>query len=337
MQTQNKLGYKSKIITTSQKIKKNKNIYYGNLINSRFSVPSFFFIIKIFNEIKKYDIIHVHNFWNIFVTISILSAKISGKKIILSPHGSLHKNNIKKNFFLKIIFYFFIDHICLKSISKFHFLNQYEKKNFTFQKLLKKNNYFIIPNSVKKVFTKKKKLKMFKTKYNFSYIGRLSKNKGIELMISSYLTFKKKFSNSSLHIIGPDSNYKKVLINKYRKYLSKFNIFFYKPNYSDQRFNIMGNSTANFLLSDLECDSVLSKEVWASRGLLIITKNSFNENYYKNKIALIVKQNIRSVCIAMNKSIIETKSVDKIKENGYKYFLNYLNITKNTKKIINSY
>jgi len=99
----------------------------------------------------------------------------------------------------------------------------------------------------------------------------------------------------------------------------------------------MANSTAVFLLSDLECDSVLSKEVWASKGLLITTKNSFNENYFEKKIALIVKQNKKSVCDAIIKSIIDRKSVDKIKENGYKYSQLRLNILHNTKKLTKSY
>tara|TARA_B100001996_G_C18418946_1_gene499912 strand:- start:300 stop:626 length:327 start_codon:yes stop_codon:yes gene_type:complete len=99
----------------------------------------------------------------------------------------------------------------------------------------------------------------------------------------------------------------------------------------------MENSTAVILLSDLECDSVLSKEVWSSKGLLITTKNSFNENYFEKKIALIVKKNIRSVSEAMIKSILNRKSLDKIRENGYIYSLTRLNIVENTKKLTKSY
>ena len=156
-------------------------------------------------------------------------------------------------------------------------------------------------------------------------------------MISSYLECKKKYPNISLHIIGPNSNYKKFLINTLKFGSKKNNIFFHKPIYNYSRFNIMENSTAVILLSDLECDSVLSKEVWSSKGLLITTKNSFNENYFEKKIALIVKKNTRSVSEAMIKSILNRKSLDKIRENGYIYSLTRLNIVENTKKLTKSY
>tara|TARA_B100001175_G_scaffold295481_1_gene283565 strand:+ start:7450 stop:8580 length:1131 start_codon:yes stop_codon:yes gene_type:complete len=333
------LGYKVKILTTSDKyIGETNKIYFGKLLLNRFAIPNFSLLIKIYKEIKKHDIIHIHNFWNIFVTISIIFSKIQKKKIILSPHGSLHKENIKKNYLLKLIFFKLVEKKNLTFIYKFHFLNPNEKKNFYCKKILNKKNFMIIPNSIEKVYRKKKNIKKFKTnEFNFSYIGRISKNKGISLMISSYLECKKKYPNISLHIIGPNSNYKKFLINTLKFGSKKNNIFFHKPIYNYSRFNIMENSTAVILLSDLECDSVLSKEVWSSKGLLITTKNSFNENYFEKKIALIVKKNTRSVSEAMIKSILNRKSLDKIRENGYIYSLTRLNIVENTKKLTKSY
>jgi glycosyltransferase involved in cell wall biosynthesis len=338
-QAQRKLGYQSKILTTSKYlIKKNKFIYKGTLFNKRFAIPNLSLVIKIFNEIKKNDVIHIHNFWNVFVTISIIFSRYHKKKIILSPHGSMHKDNLKKNYLLKWIYYYLIEKKNLDQVHKFHFLNKRENINFSYKNYLKKNNSIIIPNSVDIINRKYKNIKKIITnKYNFSYIGRIAKNKGIEIMIESYLMFKKKNFDISLHIIGPNSTYKKFLQNKYNNVVLKKNIYFHKPIYSNIRFNIMNISTALFLLSDLECDSILAKEVWASKGLLITTKMSYNEDYYQKKIALIVNQNINSILKAMTKTIDDRKKMDIIKENGYKYSLLSLNIIKNTKKLTTSY
>ena len=115
------------------------------------------------------------------------------------------------------------------------------------------------------------------------------------------------------------------------------NIYFYKPIFDSTRFNIMNKSDGVFLLSDLECDSVLSKEVWSSKGLLVTTKNAFNESLNKKEIALIIARNKRAVSNIFHKIIKKRKSMDKIRENGYKYSLNKLNILKNTKKLTISY
>ena len=99
----------------------------------------------------------------------------------------------------------------------------------------------------------------------------------------------------------------------------------------------MKKSDGVFLLSDLECDSILSKEVWSSKGLLVTTKNAFNETYSEKKIALIIERNKRAVSNIFNEIIKKRKFMDKIRENGYKYSLNKLNILKNTKKLTKSY
>ena len=96
-------------------------------------------------------------------------------------------------------------------------------------------------------------------------------------------------------------------------------------------------TTKNDLLSDLECDSILSKEVWSSKGLLVTTKNAFNESFYKKEIALIIPKNKRAVSNILDKITKKRKSMDKIRENGYRYSLNKLNILKNTKKLTISY
>ena len=115
------------------------------------------------------------------------------------------------------------------------------------------------------------------------------------------------------------------------------NIYFHKPIFNDIRFNIMNKSDGVFLISDLECDSILSKEVWSSKGLLVTTKNAFNESFYKKEIALIIPKNKRAVSNILDKITKKRKSMDKIRENGYRYSLNKLNILKNTKKLTISY
>lgn len=338
MKFQRKFKYNAKILTSSKKNFSKKNVMIGKLINNRFAIPNFDLINRIFSEVKKFDIIHVHNFWNIFVSVAIFAAKLNKKKIILSPHGSLHKDNVKKNYILKMMFYKIFAKKLLRYINKFHFLNENEKKNFFIQKLIINKNYFLVPNSVKKIKIKKRVLKKFNnSRNNFCYIGRISPNKGIEILLEGFLEHRKKNQDISMNIIGPESSYKKYLMKKFNSKKNSNNIFFHKPIYSEYRFSIMNSVDGVFLLSDLECDSILSKEVWASKGLLISSKKAFNEINLKKKIALIINRNKFSVSKILEKVIKNENSIDNIKENGYMYSLNNLDISDNTKKLTISY
>ena len=335
---QRKLKYNVKILTSSKKNFNKENVIIGKLINNRFAIPNFNLINRIFSEVKKFDIIHIHNFWNIFVSIAIFAAKLNKKKIILSPHGSLHKENVKKNYILKMMFYKIFAKKLLRYINKFHFLNENEKKNFFFQKIIFNKKYFLVPNSIKKIKIKKRTLKKFnKSRNNFCYIGRISPNKGIEILLEGFLKYRKKNLDISMNIIGPESSYKKYLMKKFNSKKNSNNIFFHKPIYSEYRFSIMNSVNGVFLLSDLECDSILSKEVWASKGLLISSKKAFNEINLKKKIALIINRNKFSVSKILEKVIKNGNSIDNIKENGYMYSLNNLDISDNTKKLTISY
>ena len=59
--------------------------------------------------------------WNFITSISLYFAIYYKKKIIFSPHGTLDKHNIKKNFFLKKIYYYLIEKKNIKKINLIHF------------------------------------------------------------------------------------------------------------------------------------------------------------------------------------------------------------------------
>jgi glycosyltransferase involved in cell wall biosynthesis len=44
---------------------------------------------KLWKDIKKYDIVHVHGIWNIMTHLACHYAKIQKKPLVISPHGSL--------------------------------------------------------------------------------------------------------------------------------------------------------------------------------------------------------------------------------------------------------
>ena len=91
-------------------------------------------ILKIKNEIKKSQIIHLHNFWNFTIFVSLFFIIIYKKKIILTPHGSFDIYNMRKSYLKKYIYLFFFGNYQISKIQGFHFLTNQEKQNFIYKK-----------------------------------------------------------------------------------------------------------------------------------------------------------------------------------------------------------
>lgn len=334
MQYQNLLGYTSKIVTTSVLKKKIKNVFYGDLLLRRYAIPKLNFLKLIISKIKQNDIVHIHNFWNITVTISIIIAKIFKKKIILSPHGSLDKKNVRNNYFIKLLFFIFIDQFSLKKISAFHFLNKNEKKNFCFKKFLTKFDV-IVPNFILLEKCKNSTVSIFKKhKINFIYLGRINKIKGIEIQIDSLKKIINENFDACLHIVGPDDGKLKALQIKVKKLNLESRVFFHKPIFNNKRFILLKKATAVLLSSHRECDPIIAKETLGVGGILIATKSCGLSSLAEKRVAIVVDRSIGKIVQAMKFAIQNPYKIANIKKNIKKYVKNNFNAKDETKKII---
>lgn len=337
MQSQNLLGHNSKVVTTSLIKNKIKNVFYGDLLFRRYAIPKLNFLKLIVKEIKKNEIIHIHNFWNVTVTISIILAKIYNKKIILSPHGSLDEKNVSNNYFIKLIYFTLVDQFSLYCISGFHFLNKNEKKNFYFKKFLTKFNV-IIPNFILSPKYKSSNLSIFdKHKINFIYLGRLNKIKGVDIQIDSLKKIINKNFDACLHIIGPDGGKLKELQVQAKNLNLETRVFFHKPIFNSKRFLILKKATAVLLSSYSECDPIVAKETLSVGGVLIATKSCGLSSLGEKKVAIVVDRNINQIFKAMKFVIQNPNKIMIIKKNIKKYVKNNFNVKIESKKIISCY
>jgi glycosyltransferase involved in cell wall biosynthesis len=334
MQAQNILGYNSKIITSSKKKKKIKNVYYGNLLFARYAFPDLNFLKLIFKNIQTADIIHIHNFWNFTVTISIIISWFCNKKIILTPHGSLDKENIKNNFFFKLIYFLIIDIFSLKFVNGFHFLNTEERKNFFLKSIIFKKSV-IIPNFILPInFRFLKKSKIFKKKINFVYLGRIHPVKGIDIQIESLAKIVNEGFNAHLHIIGPDDGSLMKLKKKVHELKLENNVSFYNSIFSNKKFSFLKEANAVLLTSYRECDPMIVKETLNVGGILIATKTCGLSTLKKSNVAIIVDRQVNDIFRAMKFVISNSNKIKIIKKNTKKYVNNYLNYKVNCNQII---
>jgi len=202
------------ILTTRKSSKPNiGNIYWKSISNK-----SFFdlFLNDPYKELNKEygmpDIIHIHDIYEIKSLAFIFYAKKHDIKVFVSPRGNLSDVALSRNKLKKMIYINFCFNLFMKKIDGFIALNDGEKE--IINKRYKKKKVLIIGNGIDNndhYFNKFQLSYVEKNKaceINIGYIGRLEIHiKGLDLLISSFLNFNKKFygANVKLTIIGAHS------------------------------------------------------------------------------------------------------------------------------------
>ena len=154
--------------------------YFAN--NSFFISPAL--SMALLRSIRKYDIIHVNMWWNWVSIISALIAIIFGKKVVISPRGSITEYIINyKNSKLKKLIHQSIGEWILKK-SHFHLTSNVELNDT--KKITPVNSYDIIYNLIDLPILKGvKKRRDSEGTFTMIFMSRVHEKKGIELLLNS--------------------------------------------------------------------------------------------------------------------------------------------------------
>jgi len=199
-----------------------KTYYFRNISNTlrwkyKLYTPYYLpFIAR--KEIKNFDVIHIHEHRTPLAIIVSHYAKKYKIPYILQAHGSVLQSFQKQK--LKKIFDLVFGYKILKNASKIIALTKTEVEQY--KKMgVDEDKIVIIPNGINleeyinlpKKGEFKKKYKIKKNEKIILYVGRLHKNKGLDLLVNSFSKISKKLSNVRLVLVGPDGGYKQELEN----------------------------------------------------------------------------------------------------------------------------
>ncbi|MBN2067703.1 MAG: glycosyltransferase family 4 protein [Candidatus Diapherotrites archaeon] len=148
-------------------------------------------------KIKGFDLVHVHS-PGFFIDWLAITKPLHGKKLIVSTHGGIfHSNEIKllKRLYFRVwwgLMFKAVDFVVCDSQHDFEL----------FRKIAKKGRIKVIENAVpvEKYLALGKK----KTKNSFLFVGRLSRNKRIDLMAEVFAKVSEKEKNFKVSVIGRD-------------------------------------------------------------------------------------------------------------------------------------
>jgi len=180
---------------------------------------------KVMDYIKDFDLIHVHGIG--FFSDYILAKKNQHKKpVIISTHGGIFHTN-KKSLLKKFYHNYWLKHH-LKKADKI--IADSENDFEQFRKISSKTVF--VQNAVD---TKKFSYKGKKDYNKIVFVGRLSKNKRIDLLIERFAEITKKFPEKTLEIIGEDFDGIKKELEKKSKELGLQKKVFFRGKLTEKR------------------------------------------------------------------------------------------------------
>lgn len=200
--------------------------YFFNLFRSlvkkmKFPTPYYApFILR--NEIKSFDIIHIHEHRTLLAVFVRHYAKKYNVPYIVQAHGSVLPSFQKQTF--KHLFDFFFGYRILKDATKLIALNASEVSQYQDMRV-KKDIIEIVANGVDfEEFKKSPPRGTFRSKYSLNrfdkiilYVGRIHQNKGLDLLIDAFTHLLTIEPNVTLVFVGPDNGFMddlNVLIEK---------------------------------------------------------------------------------------------------------------------------
>ena len=146
-------------------------------------------------KVKGFDVVHVHGI-GFFSDFFALFKLFHRKRLVLSTHGGIF--HTKRHLLLKKIYF---NIWCRLTLMAFDRVIAVSAQDFeTFKKIVPKKKLVLIENPIEV-----KKQQGTKPKGNgFLFVGRLSKNKGLNDLIETFAIVKKEIPKVKLRIVGGD-------------------------------------------------------------------------------------------------------------------------------------
>jgi len=182
-------------------------------------------ISKVKEEIKEFDIIHLHGYRTFQNIVVQHYSKKYGVPYVLQARGSLPRIMAKQR--LKWIYDVFFGYRLLRDASKVIALCRIEADQYM-DMGVQDEKIKIIPNGIElSEYADLPPKGSFKEKFNIPkdtkivlYLGRIHTIKGIDFLVKAYAHLIKKFKNILLVVVGPDDGY----LDKLRWLISSLNI-----------------------------------------------------------------------------------------------------------------
>lgn len=141
-------------------------------------------LFALWKQVKKYDVVHIHAWWNLVSVLSCLIAQLRGIPVVLSPRGTLSQYSFQnKNAFYKNCIHYFLGKWLLKKCF-IHVTSEYEKERLT--KLIKPQMLAVIYNFIDlPINYYPAKGNLLPEKLKLLFLSRIDEKKGLDMFIQA--------------------------------------------------------------------------------------------------------------------------------------------------------
>ena len=273
--TKKETKYHDKLVVNDNKI-----FYFEADLNIwRFSVS---FLKYLTNNIRKFDVVHIHGMWSFPTWYSAKCAYKNNIPYIISPHGMVKKYALNHKKIKKKIYWKFVEEKIFSRARYIHCITNGEQKSV---RMLSLSDTFLLANTIT--------VGEYKNNINLSeryllFLGRLDPIKGLDNLISSM----KLIDNIKLIIAGDgDKKYAEHL----QKMTSDLNLsdrvsfigFVEKENVS----KLFNNALATVVCSYTEVFSLVALESIANSTPVVISNQCDFDDIEKYNAGVITKSN----------------------------------------------
>lgn len=272
-----------------------KTYYFKNLSNSfknKLTIDTPYALpFKLKNEIKNYDIVHIHEHRHSLAIIATHYAIKNEIPYVLQAHGSVLPFFQKEK--MKEVFDKLWGFNILHNASKVFALTEVEKKQYLKMRVEEKN-IEIVPLGIDlEEYENLPKKGNFRQKYNISnddklllFVGRIHKIKGLDLLIESF-SHLNDFKNVKLAIVGPDDGF----LDELNKLIEKFNInpeniIITGPLYNKDKKEAIVDCDIFIMPSQYESFTTSGLEAMACGKPIILTENNHIHSWVNENVGL---------------------------------------------------
>ncbi len=312
-----------------------KVYYFSNVIKmfaKKFHFFTPFHSIKIIkNNIKNFDIIHIHEGNALLGPIVCYYARKFKIPYVWQGHGSLiNKLDQKYAIYYKILDKIFGD--IVKHASAAVALNENEALNY--QKMgIDRRKIYIIPNGIDvKKYLNYIKTNKFRLKYGLLdkkiilYLGRINKIKGIEIILEALTNITISRDNYVFIIAGPDDGFLKDVIKLIEKYQIGDNVIIAGPIYEEDKINLMKESDLFVLMSHYDTYPISVLEASACGLPSIISKHCEISNLLDGKSSIIIENESKILANNIVNLLSNPLKYEDLKDGGIQLALSTFNI-----------
>lgn len=299
-------------------------------------------IFRIKNQIRDFDVVHVHEHRQTLSIIACYFARRYGIPYVVQAHGSVlpffQKEGLK-NIFDKV-FGFKILH----GASKVFALTEVEKEQYL-KMGVEEDRIEIVPLGINiEEYSNLPEEGIFREKFNISkddkliiFIGRVHEIKGLDLLIDAFKELADSEDDVKLAIVGPDDGYMDALNLRIAECDLSDKVIVTGPLYKSEKQEALVDCDLFVMPSKYESFTTSGLEAMACGKPLVLTKNNHIHDWVDGSVGLACDDDKMSLKDAMAEVLFDEELSKKFGMNGRRLIQEKYNWDMINEQILNIY